>query len=401
MRIISQTAVVGLLLILAGCAEQDNPVGDGEGSSTRAWERVFGTAGDDHGYSVAVTDDGGYAVVGYTGPHGNSSTDVYLIRTNSLGDTLWTETYDAGESEAGYSVAVTADGGFVIAGHTQSIGSAEADVYLIRTNAVGDTLWTRTYGGSGNDFGRGVRVTSDGGYLVVGTTTSYGAGGVDVYLIRTDNDGDTVWTRTFGGDQGDYGESLALTSDGGYVVAGHTNSFGAGDIDVYVIKTDAAGDTVWTRTYGGGSWDYGHAIAATADSGFVIVGRTESFGSGPDVYVVKIDAAGDTLWARTYGGTCIDRGYAVAAMNDGGCYVAGFTMSTPTGFADAYIIKINASGTTVWTRTVGGDLGETAQSVAPTSDGGCIVAGYTDSFGAGLYDVYLVKLDAGGNLPIE
>jgi uncharacterized delta-60 repeat protein len=400
-RIILQTAVVGLLLILAGCAEQDNPVGDGEGSSTRAWEKVFGTAGDDHGYSVAVTDDGGYVVVGCTEPYGNSNTDVYLIRTNSFGDTLWTETYDAGESEAGYSVAVTSDGGFVIAGYTQSIGSAEADVYLIRTNAVGDTLWTRTYGGSGNDFGRGVRVTSDGGYLIIGTTTSYGAGGVDVYLIRTNNDGDTVWTRTFGGDQSDYGESLALAGDGGYVVAGHTNSYGAGDIDVYVIKTDGAGDTVWTRTYGGGSWDYGHAIAATSDSGFVIVGRTESFGNGPDVYVVKIDAAGDTLWTRTYGGTSIDRGYAVATTNDGGCCVAGFTMSTPTGFADAYIIKINASGTTVWTRTVGGDLGETAQSVAPTGDGGCIVAGYTDSFGAGLSDVYLVKLDAGGNLPIE
>ncbi|MCK4460637.1 MAG: hypothetical protein KAW46_02475 [candidate division Zixibacteria bacterium] len=400
MRIILQTAVVGLLLIMGGCGD-DNPVNNNGGGTNRVWERTFGGTGCDQGYSVAVTGDHGYVVTGSTRSFGGNGPDVYLIRTNAAGDTLWTKAHDGGSDDIGYSVAVTSDGGFIIAGETNSIGAGGTDAYLIKTDALGDTIWTRAYGGTDDDLAYSVAPTDDGGYIIVGKTASYGAGAADVYLIKINAFGDTAWTRTYGGLQDDYGESVALAGDGGYVVAGHTNSFGAGDIDVYVIKTDAAGDTVWTRTYGGGSWDYGHAIAATTDSGFVIVGRTESFGNGPDVYVVKIDAAGDTLWTRTYGGTSIDRGYAVAPTNDGGCCVAGFTMSTPTGFADAYIIKINASGTTVWIRTVGGDLGETAQSVAPTSDGGCIVAGYTYSFGAGLSDVYLIKLDAGGNLPIE
>ena len=400
MRIILQTAVVGLLLIMGGCGD-DNPVNNNGGGTNRVWERTFGGTGCDQGYSVAVTGDHGYVVTGSTRSFGGNGPDVYLIRTNAAGDTLWTKAHDGGPDDIGYSVAVTSDGGFIIAGETNSIGAGGTDAYLIKTDALGDTIWTRAYGGTDDDLAYSVAPTDDGGYIIVGKTASYGAGAADVYLIKINAFGDTAWTRTYGGLQDDYGESVALAGDGGYVVAGHTNSFGAGDIDVYVIKTDAAGDTVWTRTYGGGSWDYGHAIAATTDSGFVIVGRTESFGNGPDVYVVKIDAAGDTLWTRTYGGTSIDRGYAVAPTNDGGCCVAGFTMSTPTGFADAYIIKINASGTTVWIRTVGGDLGETAQSVAPTSDGGCIVAGYTYSFGAGLSDVYLIKLDAGGNLPIE
>ena len=398
-RVISQAAVLGLLLIMCDCSN-DNPVINGGDETYRGWERTFGGTSDDFGSSIAVTDDHGYIVTGLTRSFGDNVPDVYLIRTNAVGDTLWTKAHDCGSDDIGYSVAVAHDGGFIIAGETNSIGAGGTDVLLVKTDALGDTIWTRAYGGTGEDMGYSVAPTEDGGYVIVGMTTSYGAGASDVYLIRVSASGDTAWTRTYGGLQNDCGESVALTSDGGFMVAGYTDSFGAVHTDMYLIKTNAVGDTIWTATYGGGSWDYGHAIAATTDSGFVIVGRTASFGE-PDVYVVKVDASGDTLWTRTYGGTRIDRGYAVAATIDGGCYVAGFTMSTPTGFADAYILKINASGTTVWTRTVGGDRGETARSIATTSDGGCIVAGYTESFGAGLFDVYLVKLDAGGNLPIE
>jgi hypothetical protein len=401
MRIISQVTVLGLLLIMCGC-NNDKPVNNsnGGGETYHGWERIFGGTGDDYGSSVAVTDDNGYVVTGSTGSFSGNGPDVYLIRTNAAGDTLWTKAHDGGSDDIGYSVVVAHDGGFIIAGETNSIGSGGSDVYLVKTDALGDTIWTRAYGGTGDDLGYSVAPTDDGGYIIVGMTTSYGAGAADVYLIRISASGDTAWTRTYGGLRDDYGESVALTGDGGFMVAGHTDSFGEADTAMYLVKTNAVGDTVWTATYGGGSWDYGHAIAATTDSGFVIVGRTASFGE-PDIYVVKIDAAGDTLWTRTYGGAGIDRGYAVAATDDGGCYVAGFTMATSTGFADAYILKINALGTTVWTRTVGGDRGETARSIAPTSDGGCIVAGFTESFGAGLFDVYLVKLDAGGNLPIE
>ena len=399
MKVILQVTVLGVLLILCGCSN-DNPVINGGDETSRGWERTFGGTSDDFGSSVAVTDDGGYVVTGSTRSFGGNDPNVYLVRTDAGGDPLWTSAYDGGLDDIGYSVAVAHDGGFIIAGETNSIGAGGTDVYVVKTDALGDTIWTRAYGGTGEDVGYSVAPTDDGGYVIVGMTTSYGAGASDVYLVKISASGDTAWTRTYGGLQDDCGESVALTSDGGFVVAGYTDSFGAVNTDMYVIRTNAVGDTIWTATYGGGSWDYGHAITATTDSGFVIVGRTASFGK-PDAYVVKINASGDTLWTRTYGGTRIDRGYAVAPTLDGGCYVAGFTMSTSTGFADAYILKIDAAGTTVWTKTVGGDLGETARSIAPTSDGGCIVAGYTESFGAGLFDVYLVKLDADGNLPNE
>jgi hypothetical protein len=153
--------------------------------------------------------------------------------------------------------------------------------------------WTRTYGGNSADYGNSVQQTSDGGYIVAGRTLSFGAGAWDVYLIKTNPSGDTQWTRTYGGTGDDYGNSVQQTSDGGYIIAGYTESFGAGDGDVYLIKTNASGDTQWTRTYGGDSDDVGLSVRQTSDSGYIVAGVTYSFGAGyDDVYLIKTDANG-------------------------------------------------------------------------------------------------------------
>jgi hypothetical protein len=176
---------------------------------------------------------------------------------------------------------------------TWSFGAGAEDVYLIKTDAVGDAVWTRTYGGPAGDWGWSVEETSDGGYIIAGLTWSFGAGLEDVYLMKTDSVGDTVWTRTFGGPAGDRGNSVGQASDGGYVIAGATESFGAGSWDVYLIKTDGLGDTVWTRTYGGAAEDWGWSVEETSDGGYVIAGSTCSFGAGAeDVYLIKTDADG-------------------------------------------------------------------------------------------------------------
>lgn len=400
MRFILPLSVVALVLTMMGCSEEDNPVNNNGGSS-RDWQKTFGGSGDDYGYSVAITDDYGYIIAGATNSSGSDANDMYLIRTNVSGDTLWTQTIGGPGNEAGISVAPTDDGGFIVVGYTDSYGAGGKDVYLVRTDSAGDTLWTRTYGGASDDIGTKVIPTPDGGYIISGSTESSGAGGVDVYLIKTDASGNITWERTYGGPQDDSGESLALADNGDFIVAGYTSSFGSGPFDMYLVRANAVGDTVWTRTYGGGGWDYGHAIAATTYGGFVIAGRTDWFGNGPDIYLVKIDDAGDTLWTRSYGGANIDRGYTVAATYEGGCFVAGFTMSTGSGFADLYVVKVDINGATIATRQLGGDHTETATSVAVLSNGGCIVTGYTGSFGEGSYDVYLVKLIDGGLLPRE
>jgi len=383
----AKTAVVVLVMLLLGVGT----------SFADGWIRTYGGSATDVGCSVAQTTDGGYIVAGFTYSLGTGDyPDVYLVKTDAAGDTVWTRTYGGSSYDWGKSVAQTTDGGYIIAGYTRSFGAGGDDIYLIKTDAAGDTVWTRTYGGSSYEWGLSVAQTADGGYIIAGKTESFGAGLEDVYLVKTDAAGDTVWTRTYGGSDSDVGYSVAQTTDGGYIVVGYTKSFGAGEKDVYLIKTDAAGDTVWTRTYGGSERDGGESVAKTSDGGYIIAGYTESFGTF-DVYLVKTDTAGDTVWTRTYGGSSWDRGECVTQTTDGGYIVAGWTESFGTGaYPDVYLIKTEATGNAVWARTYGGSLRDEGFSVAKTSDGGYIVAGYTLSFGAGGDDVYLIKTDSAG-----
>jgi len=365
---------------------------------TQAWERTYGGSEVEEGYSVQQTSDGGYIIAGGTYSFGNPGGDVYLIKTDASGDTIWTRTYGGSRWEVGESVQETSDEGYIIAGQRGNIADTLIDVYLIKTDVSGDTIWTRTYGGSNKDGGRSVQETSDGGYIIAGWTYSFVTGNVDVYLIKTDASGDTIWTRTYGGSDGDVGESVQETSDGGYIIAGWTSSFGAGWIDVYLIKTDASGDTIWTRTYGGSKVDVGNSVQQTSDGGYIITGETRSFADGLcDVYLIKTDASGDTIWTRTYGGSDADVGYSVQQISDGGYIIAGWTSSFGAGYAAVYLIKTDASGDSIWTRTYGGSEVDEGYSVQETSDGGYIIAGQTWSFGAGRSDVYLIKTDADGN----
>ena len=163
-------------------------------------------------------------------------------------DTLWTKTYGGIEYDWGFSVQQTDDGGYIIGGAIYSFGSISGDVWLLKTDANGDTVWTKIYGGAGTDEGQCVQQTTDSGYIIVGWTESFGAGAWDVWLLKTDADGDTLWTKTYGGIFVDYGYSVQQTNDGGYIIVGWTKSFGAGDYDVYLVKTDVDGDTLWTKT---------------------------------------------------------------------------------------------------------------------------------------------------------
>jgi hypothetical protein len=365
------------------------------------WERTYGGTSNDWGYSVQQTSDGGFIVAGYSGSFGNGY-QVYLIKTDTSGDTLWTRTYGGFSTEWGYSVQQTPDGGYIIGGRTSSFGAGGNDVYLIKTNAAGDTLWTRTYGGRGYDEGTSVQQTSDGGYIISGTSDSYSTGDLDVYLIKTDASGDTLWARVYGSWWDEDGLSVQQTSDGGYIIAGWTWASSPSNYDFYLIKTNPSGDTLWTKKYGGSGNDEANCIKQTSDGGFIIVGFTSSYGAGSfDNYLIKTDAQGDTLWTRTYGGTNDDYGLFVQQTSDSGYIIAGYTSSFGAGGYDVYLIKTNKDGDTLWTKTYGGTGDDEGWSVQQTSDEGYIIAGTTTSFGAGGYDVYLIKTDANGNVGVE
>lgn len=371
--------------------------------ATITFQKTYGGTGGDYGYSLQQTTDGGYIIAGYTNSSGAGNNDFYLIKTDSLGDTLWTKTFGGVDYDYGSSVCETQDSGFVIAGETWSNGGSEQNVYLIRTNASGDTLWTKTYGG-GYDAGYSVAATCDGGFIVTGTTGSYGAGGFDIWLIKTNALGDTLWTKVYGGSNLELGYSVAETEDKGYIIAGVTASFGLGApsaFNTYLIRTDSLGDTLWTKVYGGIYDDVGSSVQQTQDGGFIIVGNTESFGAGSsDIYLLKTDSSGDTLWTKTYGGTFYDYGSSVQQTNDDGFIITG---NFGENNGDVYLIKTDSLGDTLWTKTYGGwdyDVGNSVQSVSGGISG-FIIAGATESFGAGGSDVYLIKTDSAGNVGIE
>jgi hypothetical protein len=363
--------------------------------SQQRWEKTYGGAGGEGGYSVQQTQDGGYIVAGYTNSFGDSI-QVYLVKTNASGDTLWTRTYGGSRTDWGNSVQQTTDGGYIVAGYTFSFGDS-SQVYLVKTNASGDNLWTRTYGGSSTDRGNSVQQTQDGGYIVAGYTNSFG-NWFQVYLIKTNSGGDTLWTRTYGGAHWDEGWSVQQTSDGGYIVAGETSPSGNSN-DVYLIKTNSGGDTLWSRNYGGTGWDEGYSVQQTSDTGYIVAGFTNSFGNGDQVYLIKTNPSGDTLWTKTYGGTDYDWGESVRQTSDGGYIVAGVYDYSGTN-PQVYLVKTNATGDTLWTRTYGGTGDDEGYSIQQTSDGGYIIGGYSKSFGDG-NQVYLIKTDANGNSGVE
>lgn len=255
-------------------------------------------------------------------------------------DTLWTKTYGGTDWDDGFSVQQTADSGYVVVGGTRSFGLGAWDVYFIKTDVNGDTSWTKTYGGTDSDKGYSVRQISDGGYVIAGYTKSFGAGGEDVYLLRTNANGDTLWTKTYGGVNNDNGSAIQQTFDGGYIITGVTYSFGAGDADVWLLKTDSLGDTLWTKTYGGEDWDEAISVQQTSDGGYFIVGRTYVWEVGDhDIYVIKTNANGDTLWTGTYGGTHTEFGYSGQQTTDGGYIIVGWTNSFGASDRDIYLVK--------------------------------------------------------------
>jgi len=366
--------------------------------------KAIGGPASEAGNSLIQTSDGGYAITGATISFGAGEADVYAVKLDAKGNLQWTRTIGGPESEAGNSLIQTSDGGYAITGFTFSFGAGGADVYLVKLDAKGNLQWTKTIGGKKEDVGNSLIQTSDGGYAIAGSTRSFGTGEWDVYVVKLDAKGNLQWTKTIGGKKEDVGTSLIQTSDGGYAIAGSTRSFGAGEWDVYVVKLDAKGNLQWTKTIGGPKGDSGFSLIQASDGGYAIAGLTQSFGAGEtDVYVVKLDANGNLQWTKTIGGPKREWGFSLTQTSDGGYAISGTTSSDELAAyfgpaeADVYVVKLDATGNLQWTKTIGGPEHDRGISLIQTSDGGYAIAGSTQSFGAGEWDIYVVKLDRNGD----
>jgi hypothetical protein len=361
-----------------------------------SWQKTYGGADYDAGKSIIQTGDGGYVIVGFTSSFGAGENDVFLIKTDSAGNMLWNKTYGGVSRDSASSVVQSTDGGYVIAGSTESFGAGGSDFYLVKTDSEGNMLWNRTYGGSGDDFGKSVVQADDGGYVIAGTINWNVAGTtVDVYLVKTNSDGNLLWSKTYGGTSTTENIfSVVQSSDGGYAIAGTLDYNSPTPPDVYLLKVDVNGNFQWQRTYGGTKFDFGRSMVQANDGGYVITG--ESFGESFDVYLVKTDANGTLLWSKVYGGTGADYGFSVVQSSDGGYAIAGQTFSyglSAVARADVYLVKTDSNGNLMWNKTFGGTENDQGWSVTNTGSGGFAIVGQTKSFGAGNYDVYLIKTE--------
>jgi len=261
----------------------------------RQWDRFYGyDSYEEYAAEVQQTEDGGYILVGTTL---QNPSNIFLVRTDMNGNVVWYKQKGYDDSgESGNSVRKASDGGFVLTGWTNQFDRNQNDIWLVKVDASGNTVWHHHYGVSGlPESGNSVRQAKDGGYIVACSTWTSGKKN-DISLLKTDSAGKLQWLKTLGGLETDWAAEVELTEDGGYVIAGHTSSYGAGAADGYLIKTDAGGDTLWTNTFGGPGKDYFSSVEQTRDGGYIMTGSTESYGDDPvDIFLVKTNAAGSSL----------------------------------------------------------------------------------------------------------
>jgi len=414
--IVKKTAVwvvivllVGSIVSVAKSLEQSTDTlpcthaeGSEEGISTSlglGWNKTYGGIGSDYALVLVQTTDGGYALAGSTYSFGAGGCDVWLVKTSADGNHEWNKTYGGTGEDHALDLVQTTDGGYAIAGSTNSLGIHQ-DGWLIKVDASGNHLWNNTYGGTGEDRAYALVQTVDGGYALACSTYSFGVGNSDVWLVKVDASGNHLWNNTYGGTGEDDPLTLIQTTDGGYVLAGRTYSFGVGNSDFWLVKVDASGNHLWNNTYGGTGEDRAYALVQTVDGGYALAGTSNSWGTGAhDFWLVKTDAGGDHLWNKTYGGTGEDFAYALVETTDGGYTLTGPTYSFGASNGDVWLVKTSIEGNVQWNQTYGGTGVEYAGSIVQTSDGGYALAGMTGSFGAGSDDFWLVKTDENGVVP--
>ncbi|HXC04219.1 MAG TPA: T9SS type A sorting domain-containing protein [Bacteroidia bacterium] len=310
------------------------------------------------------------------------------------------KTFGGNNTDASFGTLATSDKGVLIAGYTSSFGAGRDDVYLVKMDSAGTVSWAKTIGGHLEDFAFDIQPTNDSGYILTGYTDSWGAGGYDVLLIKTDASGDTLWTKTYGGALNDFGNSVQQTSDGGYIIAGYTLSYpsASDSSSAYLIRTDAGGNLIWSTAFGGPSnITDAYSVRQTPDKGFVVTGYTNAFGEiNGDVFLTKTDSTGHILFTKTYGGTSVDWGTRVFPISTG--YLLSANISTDTtSDTDPWLIWTNLNGDTLSTRSYGGHKFDYNQDIQPTSDGGYVMTGYESSFGLGAADGFLMRLNAAGD----
>ena len=362
--------------------------------------KTYGGTNTDWGHSIIQTQDGGFAVAGWTMSFGAGNYDFLVLKLSSTGTIQWARTLGGPDDDLACSIIQTSDGGLAVAGWTGIYASGPTDFVVLKLSSAGALLWTRIFGGASRDEAWDIIQTQDGGFAVAGMTESFGAGSADFLVLKLTSTGTLSWARTYGGTGYDRTESMIQTIDGGYAVAGMTASYGAGSYDFLVLKLNPDGSQAWARTFGGAGEDQAYSIVQTADTGFAVAGYADISGVGNyEFTVLKLNSTGNMQWTRLFGGANDDRTHSIINTQGGGLAVAGYTNTFGAGSYDFLVLKLFSTGTREWARTYGGTGYDRPESMIQTQDGGFAVMGATASYGAGSYDFLVLKVDANGNYP--
>ena len=400
------------------------------------WQKSLGGTSADYAYSIEPTLDHGFIVIGsslsndgdVSGNHGEA--DIWAVKLNDIGQVSWKKAFGGSANDGAYDVKQTSDGGYIIAGYTASNDGdvsgnhGESDFWIIKLDALGNISWQNAVGGNSNEVAHSIDITSDGGYIAMGYTLSNAGdvignhGEADIWVVKFDESGNISWQKCLGGSSSEEGYEIEQTADGGYIIAGSTQSNNGdvssnnGSSDYWVVKLDAMGELSWENSFGGNYNDVAHSVNQTSDGGYLVAGISSSSNGdvtnangGRDYWVIKLDGSGNLSWQKALGGEDTDISYSVRETEDGGCIVAGFSTSTNGnisgnhGDSDYWITKLDHSGNFSWQQTIGGAATDDPQSIKETLDGGYVVAGYSYSDDGDLLrnqgssDYWVVKLE--------
>lgn len=351
----------------------------------KTWIKNFGASStsQERAYSATLLADGSYIVAGHTGA------DATLIKLDSSGNVLWQKKYSPGNS---MEIKSTSDGGFVSVGNYLATSSSPFDIIVKKFDTNGNVLWQKTYGGSHTENAQSIEQTSDGGYIIGGHTRSVngGSGGGDAWVIKINATGDISWQKSYGDSySADYANSVIQLSDGSYIFTGRNDSTNFGS-NMWVVKLDTSGNIVWKKTYKSVSTktSIGHRILQLSDGDFIVLG----FSNGATLY--RLNSAGDILWQRVFKEGDASGAISFVIDQDNGFILGGNTYTSGLG-EDVWIIKVNSQGNIVWQNKYGGSKNDGLTKIIKTSDAGILAVGSTESYGTAV-DMWLLKLDGNG-----
>ena len=313
---------------------------------TIAWQKTYGMTYHECALSIQQTADNGYVVAGATATiYGVGKDDAWILKLNPDGTIAWQKTYGGINDDAAWSIHQTSDYGYIVLGWTTSFGGGDYDFWVLKLDSNGGVEWEMAYGGGGNDYCRSIRRAKDGGYIVAGQTNSFGAGNGDFWVLKLNSNGGVEWEKAYGGSGKENASFIRQTSDEGFIVTGYTDSFGAGNGDIWVLKLNSDGTVAWQKTYGGSGTDSASSIQQAKNGGYVVAGRTDSFGKGyRDIWVLKLNSDGTVAWQKTYGGSGDEHAASVGQTFDDGYVVTGYTNSSGAGGRDLWVLKLDNNG---------------------------------------------------------